>query len=347
MIDTLTKSLQAARKTVDLFQSPDGTRLLLLPYGARILGLYSSDSDENFYWTNSDLEQTDSAKTLFECEGWQNTGGDRTWLTPELDIFFPDYPKAQQHWEPPELDASEYSIIKQDDNITMTKLMTLYFARPDRDVELELTKKIEPAPHPLRYEGDIDPAGTEYAGYSQRTTLELCGDSANNPVPVGIWNLIQLPHGGELLVPTYAKTKPRILFGDIPPQHLICLDRSVRFKVDFPGEHKIAIRAAATTGRAGYIYPSQDRWSLVVRNFTVNPSGEYIDVPKDDPEDFGYSVHAVNVKSALGDFCELEYHAPAIGHDPQRIHTEDISQVWAFRGPEDNIRAIAHRLLGT
>ena len=29
----------------------------------------------------------------------------------------------------------------------------------------------------------------------------------------------------------------------------------------------------------------------MIRNFAVNPSGEYVDVPKDDPEDFGYSVH--------------------------------------------------------
>ena len=36
---------------------------------------------------------------------------------------------------------------------------------------------------------------------------------------------------------------------------------------------------------------------LIIRNFFVNPSGKYIDVPKDDPDDFGYAFHAVNVNS--------------------------------------------------
>ena len=84
----------------------------------------------------------------------------------------------------------------------------------------------------------------------------------------------------------------------------------------------------------------------MVRNFFVNPSGEYVDVPKDDPADLGYSVHAVNVLSALGDFCELEYHAPALGLDPRNTESTDVSQVWAFRGPKTAIRKLVALLLG-
>ena len=80
------------------------------------------------------------------------------------------------------------------------------------------------------------------------------------------------------------------------------------------GEHKIAIRALATTGRIGYRYPAADgRWALIVRNVFVNPSGDYVDVPWSDAQDLGYAVQACNVHSALGSFSELEYHVPAIG----------------------------------
>jgi hypothetical protein len=111
------------------------------------------------------------------------------------------------------------------------------------------------------------------------------------------------------------------------------------------GEHKIGIRAVATTGRAGYLYHRGDQSALVVRNFVVNPSGEYVDVPWTDTQDFGYSTQACNVNSKLGAFSELEYHAPAIGHGTGRTHCVDESQVWAFRGDSAKIRHIAQTLL--
>jgi hypothetical protein len=82
-----------------------------------------------------------------------------------------------------------------------------------------------------------------------------------------------------------------------------------------------------------------------MRNFFANPSGMYVDVPWTDTGDFGYSTQACNVKSGLGSFSELEYHCPAIGAGTGRIRYDDESEVWAFRGPEDSIRAIARSLL--
>ena len=349
MSDNLIKILNSVNKPTVIYESPDGTRLLLLPYGARILGLYAAGKNENFYWVNKSLENIKSAKTLFESEGWQNTGGDRTYLAPELDLFFPDYPKTDKHWIPPQLDASEYFIREKDKGIQMDKKMVLHFARPNQDVELELTKWVGQAKNPLRYEKHLQNkiGRVEYAGYTQRTTLKLIGEMSNNALQVGLWNLIQLPHGGDLIVPTYSKTQPLILFGDIPSEYLLSEPHCIRFKVCFPGEHKIAIRAAATTGRVGYVYCCNNKWSLVVRNFFVNPSGEYVDVPKNNPEDLGYSVNAVNVDSALGDFCELEYHTPAIGPGLNRLSGTDVSQVWAFRGNQKDIETITYKILGT
>ena len=348
MLQGLIRSLSDAGKGTRIHSCPDGTRLLLLPYGARVLGLYPPGSEENFYWTNRALQKGASATALFEQDGWHNTGGDRTWLTPELDIFFPDYPRTQQHWEPPQLDASEYQLVDVEQGVRMTQSMTLHFARPGRDIELELSKWLGPAANPLRYERDMAEilSSVAYAGYTQRTTLSLQGTSAADPVEVGLWNLIQLPHGGDLLIPTYSRTKPRILFGEIPADALICEDHLVRFRMRLAGEQKIAVRAAAVNGRVGYLFSSGDQSSLVVRNFFVDPSGQYVDVPGDEPADLGYAVHAVNVNSDLGDFCELEYHAPAIGQDVDRVRGEDLSRVWAFRGTREKIAVLTHRLLG-
>ena len=62
------------------------------------------------------------------------------------------------------------------------------------------------------------------------------------------------------------------------------------------------------------LYRQHDAWSLVVRNFFVNPSGEYVDVQRHDPDDCGYAFQMCRVDEAeFGSFCEMEYHAPGLG----------------------------------
>ena len=111
------------------------------------------------------------------------------------------------------------------------------------------------------------------------------------------------------------------------------------------GEHKIGVRAAITTGRIGYIYPTGNQHALIVRNFFVNPSGEYADVPWTEPEDRGYSTQACSVNSRWGMFSEMEYHVPAIGEGTGLRQIEDRSQLWAFRGSREDIEKIARALL--
>ena len=133
----------------------------------------------------------------------------------------------------------------------------------------------------------------------------------------------------------------------MPADRITIDDHLLRVKVDFAGSHKIAVKAAALCGRTGYVYGQANRWSLVVRNFFVNPSGDYIDVQRHDPEDFGYGFQMCRVDEVeFGSFCEMEYHAPGLGALPDPTRSDDISQVWAFRGTREAIDAIARKLLG-
>ena len=284
---------------------------------------------------------------LFAGSGWHNTGGDRTWIAPELDTFFPDA-SSNQYWQPRALDMSDYALAQTGGGVELSRSMSLHLARPDCDVKLELRKWFGPAPNPLRYERDMAAAvaAIQYAGYTQRVTLQSL-DASAEPAAVGIWNLVQLPPGGEMLVPLYSREVPQKCFGDIPADRVTIEDHLLRVKTDFAGSHKIAVKAAALCGRTGYRYGQGDAWSLVVRNFFVNPSGEYIDVQRHDPDDRGYAFQMCRVdEAAFGSFCEMEYHAPGLGACPDPAHSEDVSQVWAFRGPLATIDHIAHKLLG-
>jgi hypothetical protein len=265
-----------------------------------------------------------------------------------VDFFFPDFPDLNTYRQPLELDPGNYEVIGTGAGVRMVNRATLTLSRSQERIELDLVKSVGPAANPLRGERVWrESEAVEYAGYTLHVSLEFVGETAGSSARVGIWNLLQMPHGGELCVPTYIRAEPKAYFGTIPPEDFSVDDRLIRYRMTASGEQKIGIRAVATTGRAGYLYETGGRSTLIVRNFFVNPSEEYIDVPWKETEDYGYSIQACNVNSALGSFSELEYHVPAIGKDTGLCRCQDTSQVWAFRGSGEQIQRVARSLLSS
>jgi hypothetical protein len=327
---------------------PDGTRVLVLPHGGRILGLFTPQNEENFYWTHPALNSVKTARAFYASDAWHNSGGDRTWIAPEVDVFLPEFPKLDKFWQPRSLDPGCYRIVSNGAGFKLENQLTIRLSRLSTNVRLKITKSFGPACNPLRHERGLDLRTTEYAGYTQHTSLEISGPNRASKAQVGLWNLIQMPHGGDLLIPTFSRNKPLHIFstiGRIPASDIIVGERLVRYRMRQKGEHKISLRAATITGRVGYIYRKGHNWSLVIRNFGVNPSGEYVDVPWRDPDWHGFAVQACNVNSSLGAFSELEYHTPGIGHGTGSMRCDDTAQVWAFRGTRSRIIRIAQLLV--
>jgi hypothetical protein len=344
----LASVLSRAGKPLEEQIYPDGSRLLLLPYGARVLGLFTPSSDENFFWTHPALASAESAQAFFQTSDWHNSGGDRTWLAPEVDIFFPNFPDTSIWRVPAELDPGHYATMGTGPTLQFVSQLTLTLSRRQERVEARIVKSWGPAPNPLRHEPRWkELSGVAYVGYTQETSLELLTNS-DRSAQVGLWNLLALPHGGDVIIPTNTQDGPRVYAGPISPADLVTTDHLICFRMQGTGIRKIGIRAAASTGRFGYLYPSREDWALVVRNFTINPSGEYIDVPWAEPtsaSDLVYSTQACSVNNDLGAYCELEYHAPAIGANTGHTRSCDTSQVWAYRGSRDAIQRVARSLL--
>ena len=347
-MEKLLNTLNCVGKPATTLKMTDGSCVMVLPYGGRVLGLFAPKSAENFYWTHPALESVKTARELYESDQWHNSGGDRTWLAPEVDVFLPNFPKLDRYEQPRSLDPGHYRVIENKDGFRLENRLKLKLARQKKEVSLKITKSFKSAPNPLRYEQGIDLSDLEYAGYAQEISLELVGESRTAAAQVGLWNLVQMPHGGDLLLPTFSCTKPRHIFstvGTISSDDLIVDEHLVRYRMRQKGEHKISLRAAPMTGRAGYLYRSGRRWSLIIRNFIVNPSGEHVDVPWDDANCKGFAVQACNVNSALGAFSELEYHIPAIGQGTGAVRCDDAAQIWAFRGTKVQSRKVAQALL--
>jgi hypothetical protein len=345
MKDTLIGALTGAGKSVELCVHPDQIEVLILPYGGRVLGLFAAGSSQNFLWTHPALSTVSTARSFFGSDQWHNSGGDRTWLAPEVDFFFPEFPRTDRYWQPRQLDPGDYQLTRGDAELMLTNHLTARLSRSKEEVEVRITKVIAPAADPLRHEHGISKSGIEYAGYTLRTTLEWTGGGSGRSV-VGLWNLLQLPHGGELLIPTHVRTQPRIYFGTIAPDDLIVGDHLVRYRMQATGEQKIGIRAVAATGRLAYRHRTGDgQWVLVIRNVFVNPSGAYVDFPWNGPAELGDALQACSINSGLGRFSELEYHVPAIGPATGRLIMEDASQVWAYRGTREQIDHVTGALV--
>jgi len=343
----LSTNLERSGRPVHCINLPAAT-LVVLPQGGRVIGLYPRGSRENFFWTHDALSSVDSIRRLYAESRWPNPGGDRTWLSPTTELFVSDLDRFWETWrEPVAVDPGDYSCREVAGGLTLTNRPTIELRRRKQTVELAMDKTFQPAADPFRHEpGSV--GDYAFAGYTTRSTLAVLREPRNSRVPIGLWQLLQLPPGGEMILPTHTRAKPTVIFGKIPRGDVHCELRCIRYRMRSATTAKIAVHAIHLTGRMGYVRKNGDGGlDLVVRNFFVDPSGEYVDTPFDDETARGDAVQACNVSEKdIGSFSEIEHHAPAIGADTGLTTCTDISQVWAFRGSPKVISRIAEVLLG-
>jgi hypothetical protein len=322
--------------------------LLILPYGARVLGLFSISS-ENFYWVNPMLVNATDNKTFFSSTGWKNSGGDRTWIAPEINLFIKDSDDPWNSYEvPATIDPGNYVIQSDNERLMMTNQAEIVFHNLKKECKIEIKKVIQIADNPLCYEKEAPKINqnVEYIGYEQYTSLRLLSMQEKG-MRLGIWNLVQLPASGNIIIPTVMKSRHHDFFEKTTSSHIHITSRYIKFLMDGRERHKIGVKATSLMGRVGYIRSVGDgKKSLLIRNFLINPSGKYIDTPWDSPEDFGYAIQCYNDNGELGSFGEMEYHTPAIGYETKMDSYVDQSQVWAFWGDGKSIDQICRYLLG-
>ncbi len=146
----LVATLASADKPTETWTSPDGSSALVLPYGGRILGLFAPESEQNFFWTHPALDAAETARDFYKSAQWHNSGGDRTWLAPEVDFFFPNFPNLDPYWQPREFDPGNYQLTTSKGSMVLTNRFTYKLSRSQQTVDLEVSKRLTPAANPLR-----------------------------------------------------------------------------------------------------------------------------------------------------------------------------------------------------
>ena len=311
--------------------------VVVLPFGGRVIGLYPQE-DLNAVWVNPALATPETARALLHGPGWTNLGGDRTWLSPEFDLFVSDASSpATSYTVPKELDPGRYRVVARDAKaVELETTSRLLFFRKGHTVDFTLRKRIAPLDAP-----DFPlPAGVSAAGYELTCTLSVVGHLPETLHPAA-WNLLQVPGGGEIVAPTRTSDAPVPYFGR---QQVRREGDRLIASVPAPESYKFGVRADVCRGVMLYRRLDAPQPLVVFRRFSVGASSAYFDAPFDAQQRTGVAQQFYIDNGELGGFGELEYHTPALVSGQARPLT-DTCTTWAFAGPADRLCQLAETLL--
>lgn len=325
----LIQSLHAAGCETIVLQD----RVLLLPFGGRILGLYP-EGTRNAFWVNPALKSPESAKAFLSASGWLNLGGDRTWISPEFETNIPDPSRSAESYDVPKpVDPANYSVVAQDnDSVKLFTPINVFFHRSRCTVSLDLSKQIQCVQPPFSEQA------SSAVGYELKTHLSLSSPPPEIVHPA-VWNLIQVPPGGRISLPAQSPMRTKAFIGN--PKFQI-RNGWIECDVTTPKSFKFGVFKDDSQGIMFYFREENGWASLVVRKFDIRHNAIYSDVPSDDPTALGYIQQVYVDDGGLGGFGELEYHSPAID---DKGEVTDCSQTWAYSGSAKNLQDIARSLV--
>ena len=202
-------------------------------------------------------------------------GGDRAWLSPELDLFYENATDLDSRIHPRELDPGTWTL---DRSAGMVNLRQRFRGA-------EMSREI------VALEAPIAPTSYSWAGYR-------VVDEAVTEQRWSAWHIVMVPSPANIYVVagdavTYYAPSPEIKDGWMRSE-----DRPPRWKLGFHAPKNGSVVLAALG--------DSDPGSVVVLAADLPVEGTYIDRPPG-----GVVGTAAQVYSSGGDgFCELEVHAP-------------------------------------
>ena len=337
----LFRNAEQAQLEPRVLSSGDGA-LLLTVTGARILGVFLEGDDSNLLWTNPALTGNAATARRAVRAGEWNLGGERCWISPEIELFFehPSTPHGDEYEVPADIDPGNYEIDRElGDGVNFVSSGTFLNRRTGIEVPFHLMRGISLCAAP------VDTEGLRYIGYEISSALSIV--AADEPTSsYGLWFITQIPAGGTLAFAVREKADLIDIYDSGVGDRCSCTDDCVFFPLRGDGRHKLGISSANATGRYAYLRPAENgAATLIVRQSAVFPGGLYADFPGNDRERRDVAVQAYADDGDLGDYGEMECHALA-ACAANGFFARDVSRVWCFAGPQERLQSIAERLLG-
>jgi hypothetical protein len=271
-IQELVSRIEGFERTIEL--NINSASVLIMPRGGRILGVDIGNG--NLLWVNPRIEDT-----LLNKE-W-NTGGIRTWLSPERAFFFDD-PEKFEGWRcPPGIDPARYQVTeKQKLSVELKSAISAQDNAAKQTLSGHLTKRIEVQWAEL----SKDSAHLRLAIHD---VLRVGGFKP----PFALWCLAQVDPGetgeGYVTVPVMKYAKPIHYFSRIPSSYLQILEDRVKFIIDGCRELKLGISPEdlPTPSRTSLRYNFRKKGDSVTISMSsrtaAKSQNECVDPPRSDP----------------------------------------------------------------
>jgi hypothetical protein len=269
-----------------------GVDLVVSSFGGRVFGPFI-DGVDAAGWA-SPAFATNSQLVDFAGSGDWNIGGERLWLSPELDFLVGD---RTRFWEtfsvPGVLDPGTHRLTGSASSAVIKQRIDI----PGRGriaVSRDFTI--------LSPEALPQADGIRTAGYRQAIEIISAGPSR----PAVPWIVRQIAPGGTVLVPVDAGGDAIAMLGEPPAALMRENAGAIRIDVRADTMFKIAVPALTSAGLIGHLYPIGEKALLQVFRFSRDRQGTYHDEPPDRPGLNGFSTFVFQDDGSLGSYGEIE-----------------------------------------
>jgi hypothetical protein len=312
--------------------------IVLLEHGARVIGLFPSSDSPNALWVNPDLASLPNSN-------W-NSGGDRIWLSPEIQFNIPEISQMNSYEVQRHLDPGDFRFSASSNHpIVLQQTAKINAFRANGQFEFDMTKIYRQSPDPLK-SIPSQPLQYDFIGYQQRCEINRLDHGID--LMVSLWSIMQVPFPGKAWISTFGQSSFTDFIDDQYQSGVNAYSHGILMEFNGTQRRKISVKSIFASGRVGYIqHISHDEVMLIVRHFHVDPVSFYPDVRLSDLQDYGYCVQCYKDDGSLGYFGELEYHSPSVLLTKTNSTIHDTSSVWCYRGNKQTIDLISNMLLGT
>lgn len=296
-LSSLTERLGEAGDDFQQLRIGDHASILVSALTARVYGPFFEGRDP-IGWVAQAFGKATDFKNLRQSGDW-NVGGERLWLSPELEYFVAD---RRDFWNtyavPSVIDPGLYELSRiEGDGVCLSTAFDLRSARTGSHQAIRIERRIVPAPLSAAL-----PPSVRTASYRQ----EISVDSASGEPPVVPWIIRQVRLGGEVRIPARLGAKASSIVGPLP-EHAKVADRDgFVFGLDRGGLFKAAFAARDISPTIAYVMPAGDDICSIVLSFDGSADAAYFEEPPDRPGENGYSAFVFRDDGRFGGYAELE-----------------------------------------
>ena len=346
MINQIKKAFEENKVPCEVLTVGDGWQILVSQHGGHVYGPFSTAYPEGIFWYPQDIADPAALRRIIEKRSW-NTGGDRVWISPEIQFNITDRSRFRETLRQPEtMDPGYYAMMRRGETVLLHQMLSLpSYNTVEGEMFFDFRRTILAAPDPLRHVSEHDDLmdGVSYCGYEQ--VMDLTARSEQEMFAES-WDLLQIRPEGTLYIPMYVPVRGTDHYE--PAAEMETLVRGgVCLKINGQRRYKIAYPSSALTGRFGYLADADgENTYLVVINYPNNPSCMYAEEPPLRPGDRGYSIHIYNDDGTSGGFAEMECNLQTIGRPTGLDRSIDRVTKWIYSGKKEQVQQIAGYLLG-